>query len=380
MQSFWEKLKKPIIGLSPMDGVTDAPFRHAVAKIGKPDVMFTEFVNVEGLSRGAIKLLNILLYSEIEHPIVAQLFGATPDDFYKATLIVCALGFDGVDINMGCPANNVAKNGGGAALIKNPNLAKKIIQAVKNGVDDWADGKNLKNAGISPEILKWTDSFNNDRNPKGKRRTLPISVNSHTHTNTNSTPHNFLNDSYLGHNQSRRLIGVGVKTRLGYDSDISEKWVSFLSEQDIDVVSLHGRTLKQMYQGQADWDAISKSAKVAHDAGKIILGNGDIKSVNEAKEKCEIYKVDGVLIGRATWGNPWFFSRGEMFISKKEKLDTLYEHALYFKEIFGEKHFSPFKKHIAHYVKNFDGAIEARQHLLSAKNFNEFTEMIAKIT
>jgi len=345
MQSFWQKLAKPIIGLSPMDGVTDAPFRHIVAKIGKPDVIFTEFVNVEGLGRGAIKLLRILLYSKIERPIVAQLFGASPEDFYKAALMVCELGFDGVDINMGCPANNVTKGGGGAALIKNSDLAKKIIQAVKNGVDDWADGKNLKNTGIDSEILKWIDTFLKKEKIKTSRKILPVSV----------------------------------KTRLGYDSDISEKWISFLSEQDVDVISLHGRTLKQMYQGQADWGAISKSAKIVHDAGKIILGNGDIKSVLEVEEKCKLYRVDGVLVGRATWGNPWFFNKKKINISRKEKLETLLEQILYFKKMFEEKHFSPLKKHIAHYVKNFDGALEVRQKLLSAKSFNEFEEMITKI-
>lgn len=328
-----------------MDGVTDAPFRYMVAKTGKPDVMFTEFVNVEGLSRGATKLLNILLYSETERPIVAQLFGATPEDFYKASLMVCALGFDGVDINMGCPANNVTKGGGGAALIKNPDLAKKIIQAVKCGVDDWAGGKNLKNAGIDSEILKWINTFLEKEKIKIAPKVLPVSV----------------------------------KTRLGYDSDISEKWVSFLSEQNIDVISLHGRTLKQLYQGQADWDAISKSARIAHDAGKIILGNGDVKSIGEAREKCKIYGVDGVLIGRATWGNPWFFDEKKTSVSKKEKLETLLQHVLYFKKIFGEKHFSPLKKHIAHYVKNFEGATEVRQNLLSAKSFDEFDSVLKNI-
>ena len=332
-----------------MDGVTDAPFRYMVAKtgkpkVGKPDVIFTEFVNVEGLSRGAARLLNILLYSEIERPIVAQLFGASSEDFYKATLMVCAMGFDGVDINMGCPANNVIKGGGGAALIKNPDLSKKIIQAVKYGVDDWANGKNLKSAGIDSEILKWIDNFN-----------------------------------ICSQASARKLLGVGVKTRLGYDSDISEEWVSFLSERNIDVISLHGRTLKQMYQGQADWDAVSKSAKIAHDAGKIMLGNGDIKSMGEAKEKCKIYGVDGALIGRATWGNPWFFDEKKTSVSKNEKLETLLEHALYFKKIFGEKHFSPLKKHIAHYVKNFDGACEIRQNLLALKNFDELEDALKKL-
>ena len=101
---FWRTLPQPIIGLSPMDGVTDAAFRRVVATEGVPDVTFTEFTSVGDICRGPDFLLSSLVYSELERPVVAQLYGKDPDLFYEAAHAVCELGFDGLDINMGCPS------------------------------------------------------------------------------------------------------------------------------------------------------------------------------------------------------------------------------------------------------------------------------------
>src|SRR5919106_6070355 len=115
--NFWQKINKPIIGLSPMDGVTDAAFRFITAKHGGPDVMFTEFVNIQAASFSPHTLLTDLTYAEIERPIVAQIYGRVPELFYRVAHIVCELGFDGLDVNMGCPSRKVAASGCGAALI-----------------------------------------------------------------------------------------------------------------------------------------------------------------------------------------------------------------------------------------------------------------------
>src|SRR3954467_13536002 len=102
--NFWQKLKKPIFVLAPMANVTDAAFRQMIAKYGKPDVFWTEFVSVDGLvSEGREKLLVDFWYSPNEHPIVAQIFGGKPENFVKAAKMIKDLGFDGIDINMGCP-------------------------------------------------------------------------------------------------------------------------------------------------------------------------------------------------------------------------------------------------------------------------------------
>ncbi len=135
--NFWQKLKKPLFVLAPMANVTDAAFRELIAKYGKPDVFWTEFVSVDGLvSSGKDKLLVDFWYSKDEHPIVAQIFGAKPENFLKVARMIRELGFDGIDINMGCPDRSVEKQGAGAALIRNPKLAQEIILATKEGAPD----------------------------------------------------------------------------------------------------------------------------------------------------------------------------------------------------------------------------------------------------
>ena len=113
--NFWRNIAKPIIGLAPMDGVTDASFRYITAKHGAPDVTLTEFVNIQSAFHSPHTLIKDFIYSEIERPVVAQIYGKTPELFYKVAHIVCELGFDGLDINMGCPAKKVAAGGCGAA-------------------------------------------------------------------------------------------------------------------------------------------------------------------------------------------------------------------------------------------------------------------------
>ena len=137
-ENFWIKLKKPIFALAPMDDVTDAPFRAMIQKYGKPDVMWTEFISADGLvnSVGRKALERKLIFSKKEKPIVAQLFGANPENVKTASKFVAELGFDGIDINMGCPDRKIEKIGAGASLIKNPELAKEIIAKVKEGVPD----------------------------------------------------------------------------------------------------------------------------------------------------------------------------------------------------------------------------------------------------
>lgn len=126
--------------LAPMADVTDVSFRYVIAKHGKPGVMWTEFVSADGLvlapEAGKQKLLKDLLYSEIERPIVAQLFSSKPENMEKACRLVRELGFDGVDINMGCPDKSIERQGCGSAMIKNPTLAKEVIAAAKRGAGD----------------------------------------------------------------------------------------------------------------------------------------------------------------------------------------------------------------------------------------------------
>lgn len=339
-RGFWADLKSPIIGLAPMDGVTDATYRHITCKYSKPSVVMTEFTNVEGLARGATSMLKEFIYDDTQRPAVAQIYGVELDSFYKVALMCCYLDFDGIDINMGCPANKVARRGSGAGMIRIPDHAKKVVLMVKKACQDWANGITLEEADIRPKIITALQAM---------RPTEP----------------------------ARRLLPVSVKTRIGYDDIVTEWWISTLLETEPANLTLHGRTLKQMYMGLANWEEIAKAAVLCKQAGITLLGNGDVSSLEDALQKIETYKVDGVLVGRATFGNPWFFSGHEP--TKEERFQVAIEHAKYF-EANGMHHaFFAMRKHLAWYCKGFDGAKELRTKLMLSNNAEEVEEIFSSV-
>ena len=134
MLPFWHALPKPFFVLAPLAGVTDPAFRRLIAEYGKPHAMWTEFISADGLcAAGRGRLLRGLAYTESQRPIVAQFFGARPETMQRAAALAVELGFDGVDINMGCPDRSVEKRGAGAALCRQPGLAQAMIRAAKSG-------------------------------------------------------------------------------------------------------------------------------------------------------------------------------------------------------------------------------------------------------
>ncbi len=342
--SFWTKLPGPAVGLSPMDGVTDAAFRVVVSHYGKPDLSFTEFTHVHDVCRGPEFLLDTLRYDESERPIVAQLYGKDPDLFYQAAHAVCELGFDGLDVNMGCPSRNVASSGSGAGLIKTPDLAHAVLRAARQGVTDWAAGQSLEGAGIKPARAEAIRRLNDRRGGS-----IPA---------------------------VRRLIPLSVKTRLGYDEVIVERWIDHLLREAPAAISLHGRTLQQMYRGEADWRAIARAAEVVKGTGTLLFGNGDIQSLQEVVERVRTTGVDGVLVGRAVLGMPWFFRGLEgVRIAVRNGAETgpepwmpdlparfeiLLEHARQFERQFEPRQFQRMRKHLGWYCKGFPHAASLR--------------------
>lgn len=157
--NFWPTLKAPFFVMAPMEDVTDAAFRRMFATYGKPDVTWTEFTSADGLvlapEKGQKALRAKLLYSEAERPIVAQLFSAVPERMEKAARLCAELGFDGVDINMGCPDKSVEKGGAGAALIKKPELARELIAAAKQGAGDRPVSVKTRIGYNTDEIDTW---------------------------------------------------------------------------------------------------------------------------------------------------------------------------------------------------------------------------------
>lgn len=341
-RGFWGTLPRPIIGLSPMDGVTDAAFRFMVSKYGNPHIYITEFVSVEGMNVGnPKKVFEPFKYSTTERPIIAQLFGTNIKAFYNAAVMVSEMGFDGIDINMGCPAKNISTRGAGAGLIQTPKLAQEIIRAVKNGIKDFLDGKNTRDLDL----------------PQATKR--------------------FISTKYEGIVQKRKLLPVSVKTRLGYDKIVIEDWVRYLLEENPANISIHGRTLKQGYTGETNWEAIGDAARIIKRTETSVLGNGDIQNITDAYKKSSQYNLDGVLIGRASFGNPWIFE--EHSPTQQERFQTAIEHAYKYEELYGTSFFHPMRKHLAWYMHGFHGAKELRLKLIKSNSAHEVEEMLGKV-
>ena len=134
MQGFWQQLQKPFTVLAPMEEVTDTVFRRVVAQCGRPDVFFSEFTSVEGLcSQGREAVVRRLHFTAEERPLVAQVWGLEPRNFFESARLIKQLGFDGIDINMGCPVPKIIKGGSCGALIEAPALAQELVAAAKEG-------------------------------------------------------------------------------------------------------------------------------------------------------------------------------------------------------------------------------------------------------
>jgi nifR3 family TIM-barrel protein len=345
VKNFWQKLEKGFFCLAPMYDVTDAAFRQMFVKYGKPNVLFTEFVSADGLAsdEGRKKLLRELYFTEEERPIVAQIFGSQPETIGKAVKLIKDLGFDGVDINMGCPDKAVEKQGAGSALIKNPKLAQEIMAVAK------------KAAGSMP---------------------------------------------------------VSVKTRLGYNK-IDYDWIKTIIEAKPDAVTFHLRTRKELSEAPAHWEEASKLAQMGHKAGVVVICNGDVPSVAEGQILAQKHGVDGIMIGRGAFGQPWLFAgdteQGEEFLKVWPKtqseeirglfknsspcsgrLKILIEHSKIFWDLYGPtetnqklfnghtKNFAVMRKHFKAYVSGFKGATTLRVKLMQTQNPDEVEAIVAK--
>ena len=342
-----------IIGLSPMDGITDEAFRLVQTKIAPADLMFTEFVSAEGISRGGVKLYDTLLFSTEERPIIGQLFGKDPESFYKSAIILCELGFDGVDINMGCPAKTVTQHGSGAALIANPKLAVQIIESTKKGIEDWYIGKTkITNIGLNNKTL---DVIN--RNQKYSKFKFP-----------------FLREKpEQGEGKGFSKPSISVKTRLGTTESTVETWIPKLLAQDLDFLTIHGRTLKQAYAGVTNWEEIKKVVSLAKKTKTKIFGNGDIQNRQQGIVYCQKYGVDGVLIGRAASGNPWCFNNHTA--SPKERFSAMLLHSQLFETTFPSRQFDSLRKHFLLYTKNLSNAKSLRMKLIRLNSVKELLSL-----
>ncbi len=324
--NFWQELKKKnpngIMVLAPMADVTDPAFRRIIAKYGKPDVMWTEFVSADGLFLGGFEhLVKDLAFVEEERPIFAQFFTSKPEMMQKAGELAVDMGFDGIDINMGCPDKSVEKQGSGSAHIKNPDLAQKVILSAMEGGKK--GGKNLP---------------------------------------------------------------VSVKTRIGYNKNELETWLPKILETNPAVVTIHARTRKEMSLVPARWEHVKRAVEIrdsfvdsnGNKSQTLIFGNGDVVDIQDADNKVRETGCDGVMLGRAIFGNPWCFSRTvkREDVSIPDRLRVMVEHTKLFEELLPHKSFAIMKKHYKAYVNGWDGAKELRHKLMETKTASVVEEIV----
>ena len=313
MKNFWQTLEKPIFILAPMEDVTDTVLRRVIARTGKPHVFFTEFTNVEGMFSKGERLVNQRLqFTEEERPLVAQIWGTKPENFYKAAKKLIDMGFDGIDLNMGCPASGVMQKGACSGLINNRPLAKEIIDATKAGAEGY----------------------------------LPVSI----------------------------------KTRLGFRA-IDFAWIQFVLEQKPAVLTVHARTVSEMSKVPAHWDKLKTVVEMrnAMHSETLIIGNGDVKSLREARQKVSEAGADGAMIGRGIFENPYLFAENVTLSDKtpEEKMHLLLEHMQLWVDTWGEtKHFPVLRKFFKVYASGFPGAQELRIQLMETQNPAETEQIV----
>ena len=329
-------LNKKVTSLAPMDGYTDCAFREIVSEYKKPDLMFTEFVNSQGFIRATKNLIDTFRYTENQRPIIAQIFGRDPKYFYKATKLLCTLGFDGVDINMGCPSRTVSSKGGGAGLIETPNLALEIIRACRSAIEEYRNDKISylnKEEIIQEKINKWSIRID-----------------------------------------KKREITLSSKTRIGIETDETETWIKALSDSSVDFLTLHGRTLKQMYKGKADWNIIDRATEISD---KPLIGNGDIKNFNMLEDKLKETKCAGVMIGRGSVGQPWVFKDNESSIDRIK--EAALKHSRLYAKFKGEKKFYAMRKILLSYFKGFENAKSIRKQLVKVDSVDDVEKIVTSI-
>lgn len=314
MNNFWQTLPKPFFVLAPMEAVTDVVFRHVVAKAGRPDIFFTEFTNTASYCspKGIHSTRGRLTFTPDEQPIVAQIWGTSPDNFREMAHGLRQQGFAGVDINMGCPDKSVVKGGAGSGLIRTPERAGDIIAATKE-------------AG------------------------LPVSV----------------------------------KTRLG-DVRVDEwrDWLTYLLQQDIVNLTIHLRTRKEMSKVPAHYELIPEivALRDAIAPQTLLTINGDVENRQHGEELAEQYGVDGIMIGRGIFTNPYTFAKNEYQPSRREIIDLLRYHLDLFDTYSRElepRPFDPLKRFFKIYIREIPGAAELREALMHTKSTAEVRELLA---
>jgi tRNA-dihydrouridine synthase B len=309
MENFWLKIRKPILALAPMAGVTDTAFRQ-MCKLGGADVLYTEFVSTDAIFYESKKTFSMLKFQPGEQPVVCQIFGKNPEHFSKAAKVIGELGFAGIDINFGCPATKVVKHGGGVTLMRNLPLVHELVQAACEGAS------------------------------------IPVSV------------------------KIRASIRKeGCASDRPEDQVSALDLVETIKGLPVAAVMIHGRSFEQFFDGVLNTEVIAEVKRVFPG---IVLANGGVHTPEDAKALLDATGADGVGIARGVWGRPWLFQQAKEFIESgkfhdftwEEKKSMILKHAHLAFAAIGPHGLIELRKHLAWYVKGLPNAAALRSQLV----------------
>lgn len=316
--NFWNNLNKPAFTLAPMEDVTDTVFREIVMQVSDPSclhVLFSEFTSTDGLSHevGGPKVKHRLQINDSERLLLKK---------------------NGIKIVAQIWGNKPEKFSEATRIICDEgqfdgidiNMGCPVKKIFKQG----ACSALIKQPDLAKEIILATKEVS----------TVPVSV----------------------------------KTRIGINQVITEEWIGHLLETDPVLITIHGRIQKQQSEGTADWNEVAKAVKLRDRLGSktLIHGNGDVMSYEDGVKKASTYGVDGIMIGRGIFNNPWFFNEREMERSPAERLQLLWKHASLYTETWNkEKNFAILKRFFKIYTSGFYGAAHIRARLMETNSLDE---------
>lgn len=321
MKNIWNTLKEKtksegrlITALAPMEDVTDTVFRRIVISQGRPDIFFTEFTNCDGLlSKGRQTVLRSLKYEQIEHPIIAQVWGNNSGSYEDAVKTVAKLGFDGIDINMGCPVRKIISSGSCGALIENPALASEIIVSTQKAIGKYARG-------------------------------LPLSIKTRIGFEE-------IDLGWIAHILKHNVDALTVHVR---------------TVKELSKVPAHWEIFDQIIKLRNE---ISPNT--------LIIANGDICKREQIETFGKQYGVDGVMVGRGIFENINIFNSKDITLSKSDRLKLTKDHVNLFVETWEKnKNISILKKYFKIYLRDFDGASSLREKLMNAYKSEEMIDIL----
>ncbi|WP_346857686.1 tRNA-dihydrouridine synthase [uncultured Draconibacterium sp.] len=318
MNNFWKEIKSPVFSLAPMEDVTDTVFREIVmgmAAPGKLHVVFTEFTSVEGMNHpvGRERVSERLIVNESERILLKEM---------------------GVKL--------VAQIWG-----RNPEIYANIAKYISENYD--FDGIDI-NMGCPVKKVFKIGACSALIGEPGLAKEIILAT-------KESTP-----------------LPVSVKTRTGIKQHQTEEWISELLEVDPAAIILHGRTQRMQSDGDASWEEIAKAVELKNQLKPHIPfhGNGDVFSYEKGLQRIQETGVDGVMIGRGIFQNPWFFDPAKTEITKEDRIDKLLAHTRLFEQTWGGiKNFNILKRFYKIYLNSFPGAAKLRADLMEVKDYQE---------